>query len=178
MNDHGPESLRSIIYKNMQEKDTDELIVIRRMHTEQGWSDEALEVVEQILAERLGALPPADEEGADLEEELNEDVKTEFNAAFYRRLARWASILSWVSLAISAFIVVLGLLGLIPILSNQSDVSFLPSFIANVIQFLVTGAFSFIVLQVIAGGITLFLDLRLDVQSIARSLDGRNTNGR
>ncbi len=52
--------LQNHIYTRMQEKDTQELITIwvRNDHTE--WSDEAFNVIESILLEKLGSLPAQD----------------------------------------------------------------------------------------------------------------------
>ena len=49
--------IRKQITSAMQLKETDELIAIYSKQNEDEWSVEALEVVEQILVERLGSLP-------------------------------------------------------------------------------------------------------------------------
>jgi hypothetical protein len=50
--------LRNQIYNSMNLKETDELIEIWQRHNSNEWSDFAFEVVEEILRDRLGELPP------------------------------------------------------------------------------------------------------------------------
>jgi ribosomal protein L40E len=54
-------SLRSQIHNSMQEKETDQLMTIWLERDEDAWSAEALEVVQEILVERLGRLPDMSE---------------------------------------------------------------------------------------------------------------------
>jgi hypothetical protein len=51
-------SLSRSIRQNMQLKDSDELLAIWKMNDRLEWSDEAFAVVHDILAERLGSVPP------------------------------------------------------------------------------------------------------------------------
>jgi hypothetical protein len=71
MSDEMMKSIRSA----MQDKETDELIQIWLVHDQTAWTDEAFEVVKELLIERLGKLPdqnmPMDGAENDLPEEEN-----------------------------------------------------------------------------------------------------------
>lgn len=74
-----PDGLRNQIIAAMQLKETDELIAIYSKQDEDEWSGEALEVVEQILVERLGSLPadllaPSGRSKAGGQPELSDDL--------------------------------------------------------------------------------------------------------
>jgi tetratricopeptide (TPR) repeat protein len=57
-------SLRQQIYSRMQEKDTEELLDIWNRNDREEWSDDAFEIIHNILLERLGSVPEqADAEG-------------------------------------------------------------------------------------------------------------------
>ena len=71
--------IRKQITSAMQLKETDELIAIYSKQNEDEWSVEALEVVEQILVERLGSLPadlsaPSDRSKPSGQLELGDDL--------------------------------------------------------------------------------------------------------
>lgn len=62
------DGLRKQIYASMQLRETDELVDIYLKQNKDEWSEQALQVVEEILTERLGylpALPPSGKGGLD-----------------------------------------------------------------------------------------------------------------
>ncbi len=52
------EDLRQTIYRTLSLRDTDDLLTIWREGDRSQWTKTALEVIEEILRERLGELPP------------------------------------------------------------------------------------------------------------------------
>ncbi len=115
-------SLRKQIYSNFNLKETDELVEIWKKNDRVEWSEDTFSVIQEILQERLGKLPPQDEsilEYEDTEDEYDED-ETDFDSLiddenppeFYNphevlRLENWlnkAAIASIVASAISSLI--------------------------------------------------------------------------
>ncbi|MFZ5888988.1 MAG: hypothetical protein ACOYYF_16190 [Chloroflexota bacterium] len=73
-------SLRKQIYNNFKSKETDELVEIWQKNDRTKWSEDAFSVIQEILQERLGELPPQNApilEHEDTECENDED-KTDF----------------------------------------------------------------------------------------------------
>lgn len=58
MDKNSENSMRSGIYARMREKETDELLQIRTQNDHSEWTDAAFSVIEEILSERLGEIPP------------------------------------------------------------------------------------------------------------------------
>jgi hypothetical protein len=115
-------SLRKQIYSNFKLKETDELVEIWQKNDHKECSEDTFSVIQEILQERLGELPPQDEpilEYDDTEGEIDED-EDDFNflmddenpPEFYNpyeilRLENWlnkAAIASIVAFAISSLI--------------------------------------------------------------------------
>jgi hypothetical protein len=55
------DSLRKQIYNNLNLKETDELVEIWQQNDRVEWSEDTFSVIQEILQERLGELPPQDE---------------------------------------------------------------------------------------------------------------------
>ena len=51
------EELRDHLYRNFNEKDTEELLVIWQANNRVEWSDLAFEAIEDLLEKRIGTLP-------------------------------------------------------------------------------------------------------------------------
>jgi hypothetical protein len=66
-------SLRKQIYSNFNLKETDELVEIWKENDRVEWSEDAFSVIQEILQERLGELPPQDEPILEYEDENDED---------------------------------------------------------------------------------------------------------
>jgi hypothetical protein len=76
-------SLRSQIYSRMNLKDTDELIQIWQLNDRREWSDEAFEIVKEILVERGAPVPEQNEPifaASDLPEPTSDDGLEEWEA--------------------------------------------------------------------------------------------------
>ena len=63
------EELRRTIYRTLSLRETEDLLEIWRANDRSQWTEMALEVVEEILRERLGELPPRWEEGVSAADE-------------------------------------------------------------------------------------------------------------
>lgn len=61
------QSLRKQIYKNMDLKETDELLDIWHEHNTNEWREEAFQIVKEILLQRLGDIPPVPKKRPDQE---------------------------------------------------------------------------------------------------------------
>jgi hypothetical protein len=92
----------------MQEKDTDELTAIWRTKSNAEWTDEAYQVVESILIERLGVLPePVGTDEQEEEDTYHDPDKVEeitHQASSFAALARSIAFLL-ISAAILIFII-------------------------------------------------------------------------
>lgn len=69
--------LREQISRNMNLKDTDELLEIWKTNDRVAWSDIALDVVREILSTRVGELPPQNEPILSYEEAQGEEDEDE-----------------------------------------------------------------------------------------------------
>jgi len=54
-------SLHEQIYKNLNSKATDELLEIWKTNDRVEWSDTVFKIIESLLKERMGQVPPQDE---------------------------------------------------------------------------------------------------------------------
>lgn len=115
-------SLRKQIYSNFNLKENDELVEVWQKNDRVEWSEDTFSVIQEILHERLGELPPQDEpilEYEDTEGENDEDgadsgflIDDENPPEFYNphevlQLEKWlnkAAIVSIVASAISSLI--------------------------------------------------------------------------
>lgn len=85
-------SYRDTVYDNLNLKETDELLDIWRKNNKEEWSETALEVVRDILIERLGKLPEIfPVETSEIIDDLNtrEDVPEFYNPVEVRKLIKW-----------------------------------------------------------------------------------------
>lgn len=64
------DELRQQIYKELNLRETEDLLEIWRTNDHEDWSDTAFEVIKEILTERLGEIPP---QGISGEEQLEEE---------------------------------------------------------------------------------------------------------
>ena len=69
-------NLKEQIYRNMNLKETDELLEIWRENDHVEWSDTAFDVIKDILMERIGEIPPQDEPIFEYADEENIDDGT------------------------------------------------------------------------------------------------------
>lgn len=110
-------NLRQQIYNNFNLKETDELIEIWQKNDRVEWAEDTFSVIQEILQERLGELPPQNEpilEYEDTEDENDEDeadfelsIDDENPPEFYNphevlRLEKWLSKAATASIVASA----------------------------------------------------------------------------
>lgn len=72
-------NLRNQIYSNLNMKDTEELVEIWQTNDRVEWSETTFDVLQEILRERLGELPPQDEPILEYTDDNEvEDIETDF----------------------------------------------------------------------------------------------------
>ena len=154
-------SSRIPIHSDMRLKETDELVEIWRSGNREVWSDTVLDVVKEILLERLGELPSQELE---VDKDTPEDDPYH-NDAKLLNISSWSNTFSWIALAgfILAF---LGRLVEAYQMDNVSDEGFrffLPVFTFNYwinsLLLLVTGITFFLVLQAVSQAILMLMDI-------------------
>jgi len=68
------------VYNSLNLKDTDELVEIWQMNDRVEWSQTAFDVIQDILQERLGELPPQDEPVLEYtDDDKDEDIENDFD---------------------------------------------------------------------------------------------------
>jgi hypothetical protein len=154
-------SSRIQIHNEMRLKETHELVDIWKSRNREVWSDTVLDVVKEILLERLIELPSQELEA---EKEMSEDDRYH-NDAKLLNISSWSNTVSWIALAgfILAF---LGRLVEAYQMDNVIDrgfTFFLPTlafnYWINSLLLLVTGITFFLVLQAVSQGILMLMDL-------------------
>ncbi len=101
-------SLRDEIYARMSERDTEDLIEIYQENDLEGRTEESLEIVRQILVERLGTLPEKEPVKEDKEATVKEEFEFPQDKVLYR-IADWSSRLSVIILTVAFINAVLSL---------------------------------------------------------------------
>lgn len=99
--------LREQIYANLNQQDTETLVQIWRANDRVEWSDTAFEVIQQILLERLGELPPQAAPREMQEDTLDDEQEDEGDpdAVFYQPrqvvwLEKWLNRVATISLMV------------------------------------------------------------------------------
>lgn len=75
-------SLRKQIYSNFNLKETDELVEIWQKNERVEWSEDTFNVIQEILQERLGELPPQNEPVLEYEDTDGENEEDEADSEF------------------------------------------------------------------------------------------------
>lgn len=75
-------SLRKQIYNNLNLKETDELVEIWQKNDRVEWSEDTFSVIQEILQERLGELPPQDEPILEYTDDQEDDIEDESDFEF------------------------------------------------------------------------------------------------
>jgi hypothetical protein len=152
------DSIWKHIYHRMQEKETGELVAIWQKKDRAVWTDEALEVVQEILLERLGEMPePVESEGED-DEESAAAVEYPGDKKLYW-IADAANYLSWVILAVVIANIALKLLTT-PLDFGRHRSLYSIILLAGQIETLIYAGFAFLVLQAINEVLYLLMDIR------------------
>jgi len=167
------DSLQEQVYRQMQEKATEELITIWRENDRDAWTTEAFEAIEKILVVRLGRLP---ERELRSENEISDHENPVDEYPTDKRLiwiADWSDRLSWVILAVA---IIYGGLRLMNYFQSSPYFQFSPSewtrigifdgiiAIAGQLDSILYAGFTFLVLQAITEIIYLLMDIREIVQ--------------
>lgn len=154
------DTLRDQIRQSMLSRETDELLEIWRLQDHSEYTDDAFEVVHEILLDRLGQIPP----GQELPMENQPDSKGENPYHDDSRLvaiAVWAKIISWFVLGVF----LLSFIGRV-VLEIQASADY--EIIIDLFQlwtwlgFLTTPALGltfFLVLQAVSEGIYFLMDI-------------------
>jgi hypothetical protein len=161
MNATQEDPLRRQIYSRMQAEDTEELLDIWRRNDRTEWTDEAFEIVHDILLERLGSVP---EQGEFPKEETQEEVEDDEDIYHHPekliQIASWAKVFSWVALVLP---VISGALTQMLIMRTSSTgylvLVQMSWILPNLTLALVAGGFFFLILQALAELIYIIMDI-------------------
>ena len=83
-------SLRKQIRNNFDLKETEELVEIWQKHDRGAWSADTFSVIQEILQERLGELPPQDDPiWESIDDDEDEDLPVFYNPHEVLRLEKW-----------------------------------------------------------------------------------------
>jgi hypothetical protein len=164
------DSLRAQIYERMSEKETEELVAIWQENDRDAWTDDAFDAVKAILLERLGELP---EQELD---DLSENPPEKLLAYPTDKKLFWIADLSTrLSYAILFVAIVFSFLRLINYFFFSQNFSWsdwantgifsaftilVITFLASIVDTVLYGGFTFLVLQAITEGIYLLMDIR------------------
>ena len=168
--------LRQQIYNRMQEKETEELLDIWKRSDRDEWSDDAFEIIHNILLERLGSVPEQGVVTEKAEDESAQDESEEEKMDTYHmpdnlfRISTWANTLAWVILGLSVILLV----GTLIIEFQQGAIlnwagvfSLLNSFLT-----LLVGGFFFVVLRALAEIIYILMDIEDNTRQAVRNQVG------
>ncbi len=163
-----PERYEQEVLRQMEAKETDELLQIWQENDREAWTEEAFDAVRKILLERLGELPaqglPEEEEPA--EDESEEDGRLILPYPTDKKLiwiADWSNRLSGVVLAIGIIEAMIRFISVV--VSQFSNLGPNTAFIIFMGLFVAVGsvlsyAFLYLVMQAITEIIYLLLDIR------------------
>ncbi len=159
-------ALRKQVFEQMNFKETDELLEIWRNSNRKKWTEVALDVVKEILIDKLGEIPPEQTMEEEIEK-IEEDVSTAIpgkntfhNEKNLLNTASWARILSWI------FLWLYLIAGVLRIISELQDMK--QAFALNLSQSYVwigllstplTGFMYFLILQAVSEGLYMLMDL-------------------
>lgn len=152
------------LQRQLQERETEELVNIWQTNDRQTWTPEAFEAIRAILLDRLGSLPPQNAPTTQ-ETVLPEN---ESPADTYHNFARLVRIASWAALLSKAFLVLGTLIGLAGVattfigeasrFAGFDPLAFFASLL-NVLLIACISLFFFVLLQATAEGIYLLMDI-------------------
>jgi hypothetical protein len=165
--------LRLSIFQSMQEKDTEELLQIWKKNNRKEWSDQAFEVIHDILSEKLGTVPeqnlPSNVDVPETKEPVEDEIAEEddaeevfHDANVVLRIARLARISSWLVLVLGVALIILRLLSDLD--NIRQGLSAFPgqamyALIYGIVANAITWGVNFIFLQAISQALYIFLDI-------------------
>lgn len=119
-----PDNLRMQIYRNQNQKETEELVAIWQANNRYEWTDLTFEIIEEILRSRLDTLPPQNEpiyklvkyepeevfENADMEAFLKaEDAPIFYDPRQVLRFEKWLNRVAIVAVVATGVVTLLGM---------------------------------------------------------------------
>lgn len=154
------------IRRTLDTRDTEELLEIWQKNDRAEWTLEAFAAIREILMARNVNLPVQNEYIVETEEEPD----TYHNRQRLDRISSWARGLSWLVIVLLVIVLVFDVGYLLPSLSTSGS---LPQAVLMVFIYLAIPILSFgfmwVVLQVIAEGIYLFIDIEENTRLAIRS---------
>jgi hypothetical protein len=185
-------NLRKQIYNNFNLKETDELLEIWQKNDRVEWAEDTFNVIQEILQERLGELPPQNEpilEYLDDNEEEDTDKETDFELLiddenppeFYNphkvlRLEKWlykAAIASIVASIISNLIVLPQMQGIVlSYFMGNPERNFVAWLIAIVIFVFAVGLQSIIIylpLKALGSILKILMEMEFNSRGVAKT---------
>lgn len=172
---------RESIRIRMKQKSTAELLDIWKKNDRCEWTDEAFEIMGEILSARVGSLPAQGQVAESQEEKTDqgsdgqeEDTYHDFNTLV--RISSWAKFLSWFALGLLILLFVLDILAVVLIVRQEGlDSSYLSGMlwtplVSSTVPMLCSAAF-FIIMQVIAEGVYLLADIEDNTRRVATLLE-------
>ena len=168
------EEIEKQIRQHMQEQDTDTLVEIWNKQDRSEWSEKALDVVRELLLERLGQLP-IQTEISDMPQESTA-TESEEEGQYHDpdrliRIAGWAIMLSRIFLVLAGLIIDINGSAFVGLLFQYSTYYWtrwtvlLPAVSSMLLLFLIS-LFLFVLCQAISEVIYLFLDIEGNTRSI------------
>lgn len=169
------ETLKSQVRQRLREQDTEELIQIWKKHDQTEWTDEAFEIISEILLERTGTLPtPSATEAAAPIADADSAQDTYYNFEHLMNVTTWARTLAWFFMGAAGLLLLMsacvGFQLFRQLLSARDffETGFLflsPLLIATVALICV---FFFVLLQALAEGLYLLMDIEDNTRSTVK----------
>ncbi len=152
-----PQRLERIegIRRELETRETEDLLKIWQQNDRVEWTPEAFEAIQRILVARNVSLPV---QNAVVEE--SEEADTYYDRHRLDRIAAVARSLSWLAIVLLGLALIFGVLYLVQFLATaESLVPTLPTILFILMVPILVFGFFWVVLQVIAEGIYLFMDV-------------------
>ncbi len=165
------QELKDQIRSKMQEKDTQELIAIWKKNDRTEWHEETFDVIREVLMERTGELPAqgldADADTPSAAEHDEDERDVSYNYDRLTAAAHWASNLSWLFLGVG---VVMSGSELLYVFLNRASFNAV-TIIASLALWCMAAllaTFFFVLLQIIAEGVWLLIDIEDNTRNIVK----------
>jgi len=177
------------IYDNLNLKETDELVDIWTQNNRAEWTDTAFEIIEEILMERMGELPPQSAlsfsrlkrvidrsvEEQDKEENLLERISDPENTSVLYEPAEVLKIVYWLRWIATAALVITGFLTLTELPDQMESLSrflsiddfsgALTILLIFVYSIIVRGFLPFFVLRAFASALEILMEMEFNSRS-------------
>lgn len=169
----GNNSMKDIIDRSLQEKETEELLDIWRENDHDQWTAEAFDAVRAILIQRGVELPsqetPHEEEemvSEEIEEETEEDEIYTDEENKLLKLVSWADMLSYIVIAVGAIRSIILIARFISTGSAQEGFVNIASLLLQLLDYLINYGFFYFVLKAVSEIIYLLIDMQHSLQPV------------